>query len=170
MWVPACLYSCVVSVLSVDGEGHPLLFFLFVSLAPSLLPASLYLWNRSFRQTDWKRLDLRWTKQAGRGGGGLVPLQDNYNLVAATATLSPTSLPTHTHILLIGRESRCGNNSAGFSVAPMRPRSIVKPREVTAVRLEENGESLKSFNEQQRVVWTFTKNLNEDVCDFNEGL
>lgn len=71
----------------------------FVSLAPSFLPASLYLSNRSFRQTDWKCLDLRWTKRAGQGGGGLVPLQDNYNLVAATATLSPTSLPTHTHSL-----------------------------------------------------------------------
>lgn len=77
-----------------------------------------------------------------------MPLQDNYNLVATTATLSPTSLPTHTHSL----NWTCGNNSAEFSMASMRPCSIVKPREVMPVRQEENGESLKLFNKQQHVV------------------
>lgn len=56
----------------------------------------------SFRQpqfavnrVSWYRVEGESGGGGGGGWGGLVPLQDNYNRVAATATLSSTSLPTN---------------------------------------------------------------------------
>lgn len=80
-----------------------------------------------------------------------MPLQDNHNLVAAKATLSPASLSkthTHTHILLIRPESRCGNNGAALSTPSTGP---VLNCEEMAVRSGENG-GLKWFNRQRRRV------------------
>lgn len=113
----------VVTFLSGDGKADLLcdffssffLFFCFVSLPPfpSLpnrhhlsVPPSICEIALSDRQIGCALIRGEQSEPVRVKGRGLVPLQDNYNLVAATATLSPTSLPTHTQILLIGLKSR----------------------------------------------------------------
>lgn len=97
-----------------------------------------------------------------------MPLQDNHNLGAATATLSPTSSYTSTRSL---------NWTRSLSVettmqSSLQPRWAALVCEATSGRsgLEENGERLTSFNKEQQLTRTFKKNLNEDDGDFNEGL
>ena len=103
-----------------------------------------------------------------------MPLQDNYNLVAATATLSPTALPrhthtqTHTHTLLIGLRSQSGNYGAEFFLlAPTRLCWVTRPREL--VRLEIDEEDLQSVIKWWPVI---LKNLMSEIlmkaCDLSK--
>lgn len=70
----------------------------FVSLAPptSLPPSICEI--ALFQQADWMRTWFTVVNKVSRSGWRrLVPLQDNYNPVAATATLSPIPPSQHTH-------------------------------------------------------------------------